>query len=728
MTESELAKLVTSTENTPELGDYWANRYQKFLKDKSFIVNDKTIAILTGKIPVTSPATPFGHIDLAKFVSKNKSVDEIQLQSTIETAVRFLDSMLDIIEFSPEAKMVINQYRKIGVGVVNFREYLNMRVTSSEIDEIDYLGNIISSSAYRASEALAEEKGTCDNWDFIKMYIRPKAFEYWYNVNTGDIKNGLDISEEFTPDNIISSGYEIIPRRNSNIMLYPSELEWQIWSDRDETVAKIDPKKPEPVQTQQNAQVIADPEEENTHPLTALQNKLTSWFTPAPKIENIPQETQVEVAEVNNEVENEVEISGYQEPETSPLPSFNNSFNLTSATDEVEPTQNIPNIQPTKTYSATVLGIGDIVKVINPQSPIFGQYFQISDTDPDTNTYQINTGNYDQIICQESDLIEFSIKDIINEVSSKKTIKIQAIVLSTDGKYVLVEKNSQDQLPTTSYSFEQDPEQVLSEALTKEYSLEPEFLEISNVHFETGILNIIYQIRVKDWNETESKLEWQNIEEMQSEYTKSALEKSLAKIRRWQQSAKLKANKMFETLVEEDRANTRAEVENELKAYYEEKLQALESQKVSEENSEPALESIDEQKPEPTLAQVISEKTDEPSEVEPEINEPRPSLSELTQKIKINVTSSMDNNQPTDHNVFQPNTDDAQLDDKHTEAFAVTRNKLFQPTVEFDNTRIVSVIVDENTHEKKPQIAQDVVKEKSTIISTLMKLKKVQRR
>ena len=245
MTDSELAKILTEKESTTELGQYWAKRYEKFLKDKLFVVSDKTLDLIRGSELLSTPDTPFGHLNLVKFISKNKAVDEIYLQNAIETAVRFLDSALDIINFNDEAKQVIFQYRKIGIGVMNFDQYLNLRGSTSEVDEIDYLGNIISSSAYRASEALSEEKGVCENWDSIKTMVRPKAFEYWYNSNTGEIKNGLDISEEYSQETVNESFFEILPRRNSNMLIYPAELEWKVWADRiEENSQTLDSQEP----------------------------------------------------------------------------------------------------------------------------------------------------------------------------------------------------------------------------------------------------------------------------------------------------------------------------------------------------------------------------------------------------------------------------------------------------------------------------------------------------
>ncbi|MEM1311921.1 MAG: hypothetical protein AAGF07_00455 [Patescibacteria group bacterium] len=237
---SQIIKLAAATENTPELQSYWEKRYQDLLDRNLFKVSDKTIALLASENQVDKPATPFGDIILVNHLDKNLALDELTLQSTLESSVRLLDSLVDKIEFTAPAKFIVAQYRKIGLGLYDFAEYLNSRKASSDLDEIDYIGSLISNGSYRASESLAEEKGICLNWAKINKHLRPKSFEYWYQTDSTEVKTGLEISQDFDQDTIQESKFEIIPRRNSNILLFPNELEWQIWSDRDNTSPKTE--------------------------------------------------------------------------------------------------------------------------------------------------------------------------------------------------------------------------------------------------------------------------------------------------------------------------------------------------------------------------------------------------------------------------------------------------------------------------------------------------------
>jgi hypothetical protein len=234
----ELIKLASSTENTPELKKYWERRYQEILDQKLFFLNNKTEEIVTKnqELQINSPFTTFGELILTNHLDQQNELDRSKLQRTIETSVRLLDSLLDCINFTPEAKKVVQSYRKIALGIADFREYLKIVNPSSELEEIDNLGSFISSNAYRSSESLAEEKGSCGSWSNIKKSLRPKSFEYWYNVENGEIKNGLEISEEWDQKSIQQSKFEIVPRRNSHLLSYPPNYEWQIWGDRETKV------------------------------------------------------------------------------------------------------------------------------------------------------------------------------------------------------------------------------------------------------------------------------------------------------------------------------------------------------------------------------------------------------------------------------------------------------------------------------------------------------------
>ncbi len=104
-----------------------------------------------------------GSINLPLHVSE-KGLDEEKIASTIRTAVRMLDNVIDI-NFYPtvEAKTANQRHRPIGLGLMGFQDALyvqNISYASHEaVSFADRSMEMISYYAILASTALAEEKG-----------------------------------------------------------------------------------------------------------------------------------------------------------------------------------------------------------------------------------------------------------------------------------------------------------------------------------------------------------------------------------------------------------------------------------------------------------------------------------------------------------------------------------------------------------------------------------------
>lgn len=164
-------------------------------------------------------ACDLGSIVLTKFVKQldcgGLEIDWKDLERTIEIAVRFLDNVLDKSEFAtPEQKhSVQNVFRQIGLGIMGWADYLKLaRIpydSQSHLDEIDRWGYFIATRAYRASEALAEEKGVCGIWKEIRGVETFNIFERWYNPDTGEEVDGSFFDK---------SGMIQRPRRNSTVL------------------------------------------------------------------------------------------------------------------------------------------------------------------------------------------------------------------------------------------------------------------------------------------------------------------------------------------------------------------------------------------------------------------------------------------------------------------------------------------------------------------------------
>ncbi len=226
-------KLAAEAENTPELTKFWQKKYLEIYTRNLFALSDKTLELALSEQTQTRPATTYGNLVLKTHLTSGNHLDEELLQNTIETAVRLLDALLDKINFSETARTLVNQYRKIAIGLGDWEEFVNHLKPANETDLINYVGQLVSHKTYRASESLAEEKGPCLAWDKLKQQLRPKPFEFWYDKTTGDLKNGEELAKILTPETIAQSSFELIPRRNSALLLFPQAEAWLRWGDRE---------------------------------------------------------------------------------------------------------------------------------------------------------------------------------------------------------------------------------------------------------------------------------------------------------------------------------------------------------------------------------------------------------------------------------------------------------------------------------------------------------------
>ena len=569
MTNQELAKLAISNENTPELGQYWQKRYEKFLKNNVFILSEKTQTLLGQKEQIDSPATPYGYINLPVFLGKNKIVDEVMLQNCIETSIRFLDSILDIINFTSEAKQLINQNRKIGLGIINFEEYLANREASSKVEEIDYLGEIISSSSYRASEALAEEKGPCDNWENLAFIIRPKAFEYWYNSDTGEVKSGLDISEEFTSTNLLSSHFEIIPRRNSNILLYPNDVEWQIWSDRDDNSIisqnaglKMEELQAPIISTGQDDDNDYMPSFEQDKPQTALQaDQIRKNET---QVSNHPLKDEIKVSQ--EQFVNPTPISDL--PLINPISTLQKKISNWFAID--------PNLESTKPINQFDLSKNQENQIQKTDNNLLIPTSKKLTNQLNKNVESILEKPLEPIIeikqvIREVEIIKevkvpvVEIKEVIKEVEVvKEIIKpifVQIVALSDEAKHVLVDQNNC--LPIVEYSYQNDMEQNIIQTIDQNYHVKIDFMEISSVDLFENQVYIVYQAKIQSLGINNSILHFDFVEALHKEQDTVAYSKSIDRVHRWQQSSRIKAQELLKEYnqnIQEDANNSESKI------------------------------------------------------------------------------------------------------------------------------------------------------------------------
>ncbi len=124
--------------------------------------------ILLNSSSVETAVCNIGSINLAKHVNE-KGIDEKQLATTVRTAIRMLDNVIDI-NFYPteEAKRSNVRHRPIGIGLMGFQDALyaqNISYASHEaVLFADKSMEMISYYAILASTELAAEKGTYESF------------------------------------------------------------------------------------------------------------------------------------------------------------------------------------------------------------------------------------------------------------------------------------------------------------------------------------------------------------------------------------------------------------------------------------------------------------------------------------------------------------------------------------------------------------------------------------
>lgn len=166
-------------------------------------------------------ACNLGSLVLTKFVHQNQNgnveIDWDDLAETVKISIRFLDNVLDVSEFAtPDQKHNVRHvFRQLGLGIMGWADYLKMaRIpydSAQHLSEIDRWGAWIADHAYRASEAIAAEKGPCGVWDQIKDIQTGNPFERWID-SEGRSYSGTEVQDCNRQD------LTQVPRRNSTVL------------------------------------------------------------------------------------------------------------------------------------------------------------------------------------------------------------------------------------------------------------------------------------------------------------------------------------------------------------------------------------------------------------------------------------------------------------------------------------------------------------------------------
>ena len=143
-------------------------------------INRKHPANHLGEIETTNqcgeaPLLPYegcalGSINLNKFVNlENNDLEWKELESTVKTAVHFLDNIIDMNSYpTEEIEEATKRTRKFGLGIMGFADILcRLKIkydSEAGLAMADKLMSFIRETAYSASEKLAKKRGVAPGW------------------------------------------------------------------------------------------------------------------------------------------------------------------------------------------------------------------------------------------------------------------------------------------------------------------------------------------------------------------------------------------------------------------------------------------------------------------------------------------------------------------------------------------------------------------------------------
>ncbi|MGI9533471.1 MAG: adenosylcobalamin-dependent ribonucleoside-diphosphate reductase, partial [Thermodesulfobacteriota bacterium] len=111
-----------------------------------------------------------GSINLSHMFDQNNQIDWEKLKSTIHTAIRFLDNVIEVNKYPfREIETITKNNRKIGLGVMGFAEMLlKLEISYNSQKAIKTAGDIMSfirKESLNASKQLATERGVFPSWN-----------------------------------------------------------------------------------------------------------------------------------------------------------------------------------------------------------------------------------------------------------------------------------------------------------------------------------------------------------------------------------------------------------------------------------------------------------------------------------------------------------------------------------------------------------------------------------
>lgn len=190
--------IIESAWASAEPGLWFVDRSNKMSNSWYYDRGDLICTNPCGEQPLPAWAVcNLGHLNLSRFTANGK-VKWDELGSSVRTAVRFLDNVIDATPyFFPQNATQQQDERRVGMGTIGLAEMLirlGIRYGSDEsVEFIDKLYSFIAEEAYLASSSIAEEKGSFALFEAEKFlqsgFMRQMSQEVREAVRTKGVRN-----------------------------------------------------------------------------------------------------------------------------------------------------------------------------------------------------------------------------------------------------------------------------------------------------------------------------------------------------------------------------------------------------------------------------------------------------------------------------------------------------------------------------------------------------------
>ena len=153
-----------------------------------------------------------GAMNLAAYVTDEGGFNTYQLASDVQTAVRFLDN---VIEINKDDDLSDNmQVRRIGLGTMGLADALiKMQIRYGSPESLEFIKRTyktIATHAYKASAELAEEKGTfplfAETDILSRPFVRKLPLDVFKEIENKGLRNGVLLTQAPTGSTSMLAG------------------------------------------------------------------------------------------------------------------------------------------------------------------------------------------------------------------------------------------------------------------------------------------------------------------------------------------------------------------------------------------------------------------------------------------------------------------------------------------------------------------------------------------